>query len=62
MKKKFKVTFEIEGEWLGDDVELDIGNLKGILMHLMDSKKGQDYYSNRSFDTMVDNLVIKKVK
>jgi len=57
---KYKVSFYIEGEYLGDDTPLNKENLKQQLM-MLDVSKGSSYFGNRSIDTSIVNLSIERV-
>ena len=59
--KKFKVSFEIEGEILADDTELNEENIELFLENEL-SIEGSDYYGNRDIDCVITNLEIKEVK
>jgi Fe-S cluster assembly iron-binding protein IscA len=60
MSKRYKVSFEIEGENLADDVTLTRDNLKMMVEEL--DRKSMSYMGNRSIDTEIINLKIEKVK
>jgi len=57
MIKKYKVTFEIEGEMLADDVNLTKENLKMVLKKM--DITSANYYGNRGIDTQIKNLKIE---
>ena len=59
--KKYKVSFEIEGDTMCDNVFLTKGNLKEFLLSYLDARK-QGYYDNRDLDCRVSNIKIDKVK
>ena len=58
---KYKVEFEIEGEWLGSDCNLNVEELKEFIMNTFDVREAGSYF-NRDIDTNVSKLKVKKVK
>ena len=61
MDKRYKVTFEIQGEKLADEIRLNKQNIRIALDRELNSKS-QTYYGNRDLDTYIENLKIEKVK
>ena len=61
MARKYKVSFEIEGEMICDDTELSTRNLKEQLKGTFDVRYGQDYETNRDIDTKIKKLKITEV-
>jgi hypothetical protein len=62
MTRKYKVSFFIGGEMIGDDTNLNRTNLKEAILDNFDTKHGQSYYSNRDIDTKIHFLKIRQVK
>lgn len=59
---KLKVTFEIEGTMLADDVPLEEEAMEELLNLEFDVEEGRVYRGNRDIDTTVTNLKVEKVK
>jgi len=57
MDKRYKVTFEIQGEWLEDEERLNKENLKTTLVKEFNSK---DKFDDK--DTEIENIEIEKIK
>ena len=58
MDKRYKVTFEIQGEWLEDEERLNKENLKIALARKFNAKNIFVYYKN----SKIENLEIEKIK
>ncbi len=61
MGSKYKVSFEVEGDYLGDDTPLDEDGIEEAIMFDFDSSSAS-YYGNRSIDTTVSDLKIEEMK
>jgi hypothetical protein len=62
MIKRYRVTFEIEGEMIADDMRLNMDNLELVIKHDLHAPIALSYVGNRSIDTKVEKLVITKQK
>lgn len=60
MKKTFRVTFVVTGEWLGDDSRLTQENAKAVIRNTFGAQR--DYIVNRSIDTRVSSLRVRRVR
>jgi len=60
--KKFKVTFTVEGSFIGDDQKLNKSNVKNALRFTFDEMYGKSYMGNRDIDTAISKLEVKEIK
>jgi len=59
--ERFKVSFVIEGEWLGDDAPLDKVTIVNVIESELTEEGAGDYFCNRSIDTKVSAISVLKL-
>lgn len=60
MEGRYKVSFEVEGDSIGDDAPLDEDNIKEVIMFDFDSSSSR-YYGHMVY-SRVSNLKVEKMK
>ena len=56
MSKQYKISFNIQGDMLADNIKLNKQNLKKTIYNILDCNKAQSYYGDRNIDTAITNL------
>ena len=61
-RKVYKVTFVVQGDTLGDDINLTKENLREGLLNLLDADHARSYFGNRSINTLISKVAIQDIK